>query len=162
LVDKKSAAVTNGAVSKTSKVTFASFPDGTSNTIHLVESADRPNIYRQGNLMVTAEEGSSSRINGGGWGRPASEIGLLRGSSADGLSFPGPRAINVTNGEILGTYPHPIYGVDGTSQVYSFHSGGVTTTFVDGSTRFLSQDIDIRILARLVSRDGGEVASDIE
>jgi hypothetical protein len=36
------------------------------------------------------------------------------------------------------------------------------TAFVDGSARFLSDNISIRIFARLVSRDGGEVSSDVE
>ena len=162
LVDQSSAIATNGGISKTIQLKFANFSDGTSNTIRLVESAGRPNIYRNRRIAVTAQVGSEARVNGGGWCRPASELNVLRGASADGLTFPGPRAMNVTNGEILGTYPHPYYGVDGTSQAYSFHTGGVMTAFVDGSARFLSDNISIRIFARLVSRDGGEVSSDVE
>ena len=40
----------------------------------------------------------TNRVNGGGWCRPASEIGL-DGSSNDGTTFPGPCAVNCTNGE---------------------------------------------------------------
>ena len=32
-------------------------------------------------------------------------------------------------------YPHPYYAVDGISQVYSFHTGGVMSAFVDVNTR---------------------------
>lgn len=162
LVDPSSAIATNGGISKTIQLKFASFSDGTSNTIRLVESAGRPNVYRNRRVAVNAQIGSNDRVNGGGWCRPASELNVLRGASRDGLTFPGPRAMNVTNGENLGTYPHPYYGVDGTSQVYSFHNGGVISAFVDGSARLLSDNMDIRILARLVSRDGGEISSDIE
>jgi len=133
-----------------------------SNAIRLVESAGRPHIYRNGKLVVLSKAGDPNRVNGGGWCRPASELNILRGSSGDGLTFPGPLAINVTNGEILGTYPHPYYGTDGTGQIYAFHTGGVTAVLVDGSTRFLSQSIDIRSLARLVTRNASEVSSDFE
>ncbi len=161
-VDKESAVVTNGGISKTEKLNFASFSDGTSNTLRLIESSGRPNIYRSGKLVLTAEVGSHNRVNGGGWCRPASELNILRGASSDGLTFPGPQAINVTNGEVLGTYPHPYYGTDGTGQVYAFHTGGTLASFVDGSTRFLSQSVAIRTLARMVSRNAGEASPDFE
>jgi len=160
LVDKESAVATNGAISKTTKLNFGSFIDGTSNTAHFFESAGRPNIYRANKLAVAAVVNSMNRINGSGWCRPASELNILRGTSNDGLTFPGPRAINATNGEILGTYPHPYYGVDGTGQIYAFHTGGTNVSFVDGSTRFVAQNINIRTLARWVSRDGGEVTAE--
>jgi prepilin-type N-terminal cleavage/methylation domain-containing protein len=161
VVDAASVGNTNGGLSKTDKLRFSSFTDGTSNTLRLIESAGRPSIYRKGRKVVDASAGSFSRVNGGGWCRPASELNVLLGSSADGASYPGTFAINVTNGIELGTYNvpngHPYFGVDGTGQAYSFHGGGITTVFVDGSARFLSETLDIRVLARLVSRNGSEV-----
>ena len=47
-VDEASARNNNGAISKTDRLKFASFIDGTSNTIRLVESAGRPHVYRLG------------------------------------------------------------------------------------------------------------------
>jgi prepilin-type N-terminal cleavage/methylation domain-containing protein/prepilin-type processing-associated H-X9-DG protein len=155
LVDPASAGVSNGALSKTEKLRFADFTDGLSNTLHLTESAGRPNVWRNGRLVLTAN--GNNRVNGGGWCRPATELNILRGSSADGTTFPGPAAINVTNGENIGTYPHPFYGVDGSGQIYGFHSGGVNALFGDGSVRFVQQSISIRTLAALISRNGGEV-----
>jgi prepilin-type N-terminal cleavage/methylation domain-containing protein/prepilin-type processing-associated H-X9-DG protein len=158
LIDATSGRVNNGAISKSVRLNFAAFVDGLSNTLHLTESAGRPNVYRNGKLVLTAT--GNDRVNGGGWCRPASELNILRGSSADGLTFPGPRGINVTNGEVLATYTpptgHPYYGVDGTSQIYSFHAGGTNALLVDGSVRFLRASTDIRALAAAVSRDGGE------
>ena len=159
LVPASSGRVDNGAISKSVKLNFGSFTDGLSNTLQLTESAGRPNQYRNGKLVLTAN--GNNRVNGGGWARPASELNLLKGASADGLTIPGPNAINVTNGEALGTYAapngHPVYGVDGTGQIYGFHSGGVNALIGDGSVRFLRQTIDIRSLAALVTRNGGEV-----
>ena len=96
-------------------------------------------------------------VNGGGWSRPGSEISWLRGSSADGTVFPGPLAINASNGQQMTVYPDPFYGVDGTGAVYGFHPGGVNTLFVDGSVHFISEAVDIRSFAALVTRAGGEV-----
>jgi prepilin-type processing-associated H-X9-DG protein len=71
--------------------------------------------------------------------------------------FPGPVAINATNGQQQTVYPDPYYGVDGTGAVFGFHPGGVNTLFVDGSVHFVNQNIDIRAFAALVTRAGGEV-----
>ena len=60
------------------------------------------------------------------------------------------------NGEIIGTYPHLFYGVDGSGQVYGFHTGGVNAVFGDGSVRFVRQSIGIATLAAIVTRNGGE------
>jgi prepilin-type N-terminal cleavage/methylation domain-containing protein/prepilin-type processing-associated H-X9-DG protein len=159
LIDAASGKVDSGAISKTQKLRFADFTDGLSNTLHLTESGGRPNVWRNGQLVIAATVNSNNRVNGGGWCRPASELNVLRGSSADGTTFPGPYAVNVTNGEVLGTYPHPFYNVDGTGQVYGFHAGGVNALFVDGHVRFLAQPTNIRVLAQLVTRGSGEVVS---
>jgi prepilin-type N-terminal cleavage/methylation domain-containing protein len=163
LVDENSARNNCGAISKTDSLKFHSFTDGTSNTVRLVESAGRPHVYRLGRRVIEATAGSNNRVNGGGWCRPASELNLLVGVAADGISYPGPRAINITNGIALGSgYPHPYFGVDGTGQAYSFHSSGIMTAFVDGSARFLNSNLDIRLFARLISRDGAEPNPDLE
>lgn len=163
LVDANSARNDNGAISKTANLKFSSFTDGTSNTVRLVESAGRPHIYRLGRRVIDAGPGSSVRINGGGWCRPASELNVLLGVSADGASYPGPNGINTTNGIALGsTYPDPYFGVDGTGQAYAFHGSGITAVFVDGSARYLSSNIDVRVYAGLISRNGSEIIKDIE
>ncbi|MBN9524079.1 DUF1559 domain-containing protein [bacterium] len=144
----------NGAISKTIKLNFASFSDGLSNTIQLTESAGRPNVYRNGKLAVTASD--ANRINGGGWCRPASELNVLRGTDATGTAAPGTSVINVTNGILLSGYPDAFANTDGTSQIYSFHTGGVNTLMGDGSVRFLKSSTPIATLAALITRNGGE------
>jgi prepilin-type N-terminal cleavage/methylation domain-containing protein/prepilin-type processing-associated H-X9-DG protein len=147
------AGVDRGGFSKTQKLTFADFTDGLSNTLLVTESAGKPDLYRNGRLIGNAPV---NWVNGGGWARPASDIALLTGSSADGTVFPGPYAVNITNGQQPASYPDPFWGVDGTGQIYGFHPGGVNALFGDGSVRFISQSIPIRTLAALVTRNGGE------
>jgi len=146
--------VGEGVVSKTTKVRITDITDGTSNTLHITESAGGPNVWRAGRQVGAAP---TAIKNGGGWCRPAREIPLLSGSSADGVTIPGPCGVNCTNGQVLTAYPDAYYGTDGTGQIYSFHTGGVNALFADGSVHFLSQNITIRNLARLVTRAGGEV-----
>ena len=158
LVDAASVGITKGAISKTTGLRFADFTDGTSNTLFVTESAGRPDIYRNGKLAVAGS--ASARVNGGGWCRPASEIAFLLGTDAAGTAKGGSGFINVTNGIDYiaeGGPSSAFYGTDGTSQIYSFHSGGVNATLVDGSVRFISASTNIRTFARLVTRDGGEV-----
>jgi hypothetical protein len=44
--------------------------------------------------------------------------------------------------------------------MYSFHAGGAFAAFADGSVHFLSASIDIRTVAALVTRAGGDVPGD--
>ena len=156
LVPQSSVGIDNGGISKTQKLNFGSFTDGLSNTLQLTESAGRPDLYRNGKKVLAAT--GINRVNGGGWCRPATELFLLRGSSADGLTFPGSTAINATNGEVLRTYPHPLYNTDGTGHIYGFHTGGVNALYGDGSVRFLKASTGIAVLAATVTRNGGETA----
>jgi prepilin-type N-terminal cleavage/methylation domain-containing protein/prepilin-type processing-associated H-X9-DG protein len=145
-----------GILAKNEKPRFSDVTDGLSNTILLAESAGRPFLYRDGKL---AGDLPNFRVNGGGWARPASDFSI-DGSSADGTTFPGPVAINATNGEDFGStaFPHPFYGTEGTGEVYAFHPAGANVLYGDGSVDFLSEKIEMRVFARLVTRDKGELA----
>jgi prepilin-type N-terminal cleavage/methylation domain-containing protein/prepilin-type processing-associated H-X9-DG protein len=142
-----------GIVSKTDKVRLTDVTDGLSNTIHLTESAGKPDLYRAGKLVGTAP---NPRVQGGGWCRPASEVPYLIGLESTGTAA-GTQGINAANGFAVTVYPDPKFVTDGTGQVYGFHSGGVNALFGDGSVRFIRQSISIRTLAALITRNGGEV-----
>jgi prepilin-type N-terminal cleavage/methylation domain-containing protein/prepilin-type processing-associated H-X9-DG protein len=149
----------SGIMPRNLKAKFADVPDGLSNTLLFVESAGRPQVWRGGHPVGTVPQ---QRVNGGGWCRPASDF-ELKGASADGATLPGPVAVNATNGEdVQGQYPHPVYGTLGTGETYSFHSAGANVAFGDGSVRLIRSTIPIRTFARLVTRAGGEVVSDLE
>jgi prepilin-type N-terminal cleavage/methylation domain-containing protein len=138
------------------KVNFKSVSDGLSNTILFAESAGRPYLYRKGQAVST--DLTTARINSGGWARPASDLSI-DGSSTDGTTDVGPCAVNCTNGVdiVASGYPHPYYNTFGTGEPYAFHAGINNHAFGDGSVRSISEDIDIRDYARLVTREGGEL-----
>ncbi len=112
--------------------------DGTSNTILLAEDAGRPRQWRVG------QAGPDQVIWGAPWAANLNRL-RLRGATIDGVSRPGPCALNCSNDH----------------EIYSFHPGGANTTFADGSVHFLKTGLDIRVLARLVTRAGGEVVVEV-
>jgi prepilin-type processing-associated H-X9-DG protein len=99
-----------------------------------------------------------NQINGGGWSRPASDLDFYS-STADGTTYPGPCAVNCTNGFVFSAYPDTAFGTEGSSAPYSFHTGGVNTLLGDGSVRFVRSSVTATTFAQLVSRSGGEVIS---
>ncbi len=145
----------SGILPKNGDPRMADVLDGLSNTIMYGESAGRPYVYRKGLKFGTLP---NRRVNAGGWSRPASDFSV-DGSSFDGATLPGPCPLNCTNGEDFGStaFPHPYYGTEGTGEAYAFHPGGAQFAFGDGSVRFISQTINIRDFARLVTRDKAEV-----
>lgn len=110
--------------------------DGTSNTILLAEDAGRPNLWQAGKM------GPDQKLEGGPWNHYKGGI-ILRGKVGDGTLSPGQCALNCTNDR----------------EIYAFHPGGANVAFADGSVHFLKVGMDIRILARLITRTGGEVVS---
>ena len=147
-----------GILTKNGSPKFRDVTDGLSYTILYAESAGRPFVYRGGKKIGGLP---TNRTNAGGWSRPASDFSL-DGSTRDGLATPGPCPMNCTNGDDVGSlaFPLPYYGTEGTSEIYSFHTGGANIGFGDGSVRFVSQNINIRELAKFVTRDGGDVLVD--
>jgi prepilin-type N-terminal cleavage/methylation domain-containing protein/prepilin-type processing-associated H-X9-DG protein len=110
--------------------------DGTSSTILITEVAGRNRQWLRGRM------GDRTNVGGGPWDSFYNGI-EIQGSTFDGASRPGQCALNCTN----------------VAEVYSFHPSGANALFADGSMHFLKAGMDIWILARLVTRDGGEVIS---
>jgi prepilin-type processing-associated H-X9-DG protein len=133
LVDR--AANYKGVLTKNYLTRLADVTDGASQTILVTECAGRPKLWRAGRLVP------GGYASGGVWVGGTLTFG--QGSSSDGATKPGPCAINCTNDQ----------------EVYSFHPGGANAVFADGSVHFLKANMGIRIFARLVTRDGGEVVT---
>jgi prepilin-type N-terminal cleavage/methylation domain-containing protein len=112
--------------------------DGLSNTLLLVEIAGRRRQYLNGK---DSGVDLNSNFGQGGWADATSSGSSLSGSSQDGTVSPGSCGINCSNG----------YGL------YSFHTAGANVLLTDGSVRFLPASIDIRTLAAMVTRAGGEI-----
>ena len=134
-----------------SRVTrFRDVLDGLSNTMLLVECAGRPQYFVMGRLgPATNNNGcgnvnvSNSRAMLGGWANPGNFI-PMHGFAADGLSCSGPYVINKTNN----------------NEAYSFHVGGLQINLADGSTHFVSEQIDAEVYASLITYQGHEIITD--
>src|SRR5262249_20633343 len=136
---------------------------GTSHTIMLAESAGRPFVYRKTGRVGDL---TTNRVNGGGWCRPASDYGL-DGSSEDGSTFPGPCAVNCTNGEDylkggsdMGVVPIAFYGTYSTSETFAFHPGGANVLMGDASVHFIAEGVDMRSFAAMVTRKAQDPIAD--
>jgi prepilin-type processing-associated H-X9-DG protein len=126
----------NGIMRYNVMVRFADITDGTAQTMLITEDAGRPQLWHAGQLVP------DESLRCGAWCGGGCNF-VLKGSSPNGVTQPGPCAMNCTNQQ----------------EIYSFHPGGANALFADGSVRFLKASIDIRIIARLVTMAGGEVAS---
>jgi prepilin-type N-terminal cleavage/methylation domain-containing protein len=115
---------------------FAEITDGLSNTSWIQEDAGRPTQFRAGKRI-------GGRFSGAGWADRDNE-GILHGMNAAGTSSPGPCAVNCSND----------------NEIYAFHPNGAMILLGDGAVRFLSQNTDIRIVARLITRGAGETVTD--
>ena len=109
--------------------------DGASNTILLAEDAGRPRLWQAGKAGPNPQA-----LAGGPWDHFKGDI-VLEGSTFDGTAAPGKCALNCSNDQ----------------EVYAFHTGGANAVFADGSVHFLKAGMDIRIMAGLITRAGGEV-----
>jgi prepilin-type N-terminal cleavage/methylation domain-containing protein/prepilin-type processing-associated H-X9-DG protein len=117
----------------------AEITDGLSNTVMIAEDAGRPDRWQAGRPVPDVV------APGGPWASGPNFI-AMRGSSPDGSAEPGPCAVNCSNNQ----------------EIYGFHPGGTNAAFADGSVRFVKQTISIKVMARLVTRAGGEVVSDAD
>lgn len=142
-----------GIMQKNTKVKVGDVTDGLSNTILIVESAGRPQIYRLG---VPFGSVPTNKTNGGGWSRPASDL-AFQTSTPDGSSYPGSCAANCTNGFDYPTYNMSPFGTEGTSEPYAFHTGVVNALLGDGSVRTVGSSVSVATFAALITRSGGEV-----
>jgi prepilin-type processing-associated H-X9-DG protein len=124
----------------------ADIADGTSNTMGFAEMAGNPQLYAIGRPVTgqtTAEAGVWADHR-----NPQTFDGCdPSNGNSDNATPNGPRtaAANCAN--------------DG--ELYSFHSGGVNVMFMDGSVRFLRDNISIGVAVALITRANGEpVAGD--
>lgn len=113
--------------------------DGGSQTLFLVEMADKPNSWRNGKLAEDRSDKPQQTALNGQWAAP--NWNHLRSYTSDGTKAFGPCAVNCSNGASL----------------YGFHAEGANVLFVDGSVRLLKAGMSQELLIALVSYNGGEV-----
>ncbi len=121
-------------ITKTSEIS-----DGTSNTMMVSEMSGRPHAYLAGGLR---DPTASIKLTG--------FVALchnnkhtVRTYTYDGLTSPGPCAINASNQ----------FGI------YSFHPMGVNALFADGSVHFIAQTVDLFTFFNMIARADGDIIS---
>ncbi len=128
-----------GVMSVEEGARIAEVYDGLSTTILIAEDAGRPENWRKGKFVGFTPVAGWSTYNS------VTPINL-DGFSIDGTTLYGPCAINCNN----------------VHEVYSFHLLGANTVFADGSVHFLKQNISIKVMAALVTREGCEVINSVD
>jgi prepilin-type N-terminal cleavage/methylation domain-containing protein len=139
LIDLGTNGAPEGVMRVNELIRLAEIVDGTSNTFWLDECAGRPKKYRRGQKVVS---GLQTSLNASAWSDANEHI--IHGAVASGSPQTGPYAINATNED----------------EMYSFHPAGMLAGFGDGSIRFLQESIEMRVVAALVTRAGGEVVKE--
>lgn len=119
--------------------------DGLSKTLMIMEDAGRPNFYIEGR----DQGGLLPRPEGFGWSDPDGGAGSMDGS------VQGTGVINNKSGSTGGKC---VMNCNNDSEPYSFHPGGMTTCFGDGSVRMLQEDIAAQVFACLVTARAGDLA----
>lgn len=134
-----------GLFNNDDSVRLADCLDGLTNTMLLVEDAGQPEFWVHGRRIGTIGLTPPSIQNHSAYGVWAGRDNKtpIHGHTMDGMSFPGPCAINCTNWR----------------RIYAFHPGVAMVAFGDGSVRGLNESLDIYTLIALTTRAGGEVVS---
>jgi prepilin-type N-terminal cleavage/methylation domain-containing protein/prepilin-type processing-associated H-X9-DG protein len=111
-------------------------PDGTSNTLMVGEIAGRQDEWHAGTQFIP----STIKVDKGPWAADQNII-EVRGHSYDGVTMPGPCAVNCSN--FMG--------------VYSWHTGGANLLFCDGSVHFVTPSLSIYVLYALATPGAGDL-----
>jgi prepilin-type N-terminal cleavage/methylation domain-containing protein/prepilin-type processing-associated H-X9-DG protein len=120
---------------------ISSITDGTSKSIMIGEDAGREDVWRRG-VKQDVNYTASIRARGGAWATSDNPYEIGQRKAQDGSTIPGTVGINNSN-----EWGHCFY---------SFHPGAANFTFADGSIRTISDTIELRTLAELVTRAGQE------
>jgi prepilin-type N-terminal cleavage/methylation domain-containing protein/prepilin-type processing-associated H-X9-DG protein len=124
--------------SNTRVMRWATVTDGLSNTFFYGEDAGRPDLY-----VANGRRVSSNSVSCAGWSDECNEWGF-QGCNPPNDTRPGRQAINCTNN----------------GEYYAFHPAGMNAGMCDGSVRFVSTSVALRIVARLITAQGGETVGD--
>ena len=148
--------VSRGAMYKNQVVRIAHIFDGTSSTIMLVECSSRPNVFidrrkiEAGPYPGTAadpvpnDQGVAFTDSDG----PFS----IDGSDVNGAIWP---KNSGNNPSLLPQYTFA-FNKTNYNEAYSFHPGGMNVSFCDGHTKYLNERMSLKVLAMLVTKNGGE------
>jgi len=130
--------IVDGAFGAVTVTRMVGILDGTSNTIMFAEQAGGPDLWQAG---VYTPNGIL-HLN---WAAGVSNFHPYYPSAYNGKSFYGPCALNCVNG----------------NQPFSFHEQGANVSFVDGSVRFINNNLTPALVAAMVTRASNEATVNI-
>jgi prepilin-type N-terminal cleavage/methylation domain-containing protein/prepilin-type processing-associated H-X9-DG protein len=124
-----------------SPTNLSDITDGLSNTVCIVEIADKPNQWRRRTLFKnnSGTVYTCATCVNGQWAAP--NWNDLRGYSYDGVTSFGTCVVNCSNG----------------ASIYSFHPQGANVLLCDGSVRFVGESLPRSVLIALVSVNESDV-----
>ncbi|MEL7500010.1 MAG: DUF1559 domain-containing protein [Planctomycetota bacterium] len=137
-----------GIFSRNSRTTFAQISDGSSNVIAIGERASRSE----------AEAGETNPRNSYGalWAGKINKANSFNPNPERGFDF-------AVLGRLSTGTDSRRWGVNGTrvaeSLASSYHSGGATSAFADGSTHFLSDNMSLITLKQMAAMADGDVVT---
>ena len=138
----------SGGLDKNGPTREQEFVDGFSKTRLVVESASRPNHWKNVGGKLTSMGTLLPRPEGYGWSDPDGGAGSMDGtSSTDGTIN------NKTTGAPNGTC---IMNCNNDSEPLSLHNGGIQTLYADGSVSFGSEDVSASVWAASLTRKGND------
>ncbi len=132
-----------GVMYRNSSTRYNEIRDGLTATILVVECAGRPEVYRQNILRSDL-----SNDQGIGWADSEGPFSLDCSNLDGSVEGGGPAA-----GSIY------VMNRRNDNEPYSFHSGGMNVTLVDGGTRYINEEIDVRTFASLITANAGEIVT---
>lgn len=125
---------------RNSRTRMGDILDGTSNTICIVECSGRPVVYR-----VRQARRDLNNDQGIGWADSEGPFSL------DGASWDGSR-----EGCTPAAGCNAAMNARNDNEPFSFHIGGIQVLYADGHVDFLSQTIDLKVMAAQCTRAAGE------
>ena len=122
--------------------------DGLSNTVIVAEDTGRDERIQPGNVYIDPVDGQPRRD--WRWAEPdASAMGISKVINNNKFPFGGPPTCPWTTNN-CGLF----------EEIFSFHVGGAHVLLGDGSVRFLSENLDTRVLRSLITPNEGEVVGE--
>ncbi len=154
----------NSAVFATSGNRAANVIDGLSNTMSVVECANRQQLWmgrmEYPNLQAAASSGNPCPTVGNTYpaaGLPPYDLGCVNG----GIWADWNKNMTIDGATYAGVVPGGPCAINCTNQweVYSMHTDGANCLFCDGSVHFLNESIAITAFAAMVTRAGTEATN---
>lgn len=156
---RKPGAPSDPAYSQFGPVGYAAITDGTSNTMVLYESCGAPLAYGPGKFQFVPPS-LTGKVNAGDYASGTGAYAYLGGTGwADDGRVSGVQGCS-SDGTARGTAPLTPMNSCNDSEAYSFHVGGCQVVMADGSVRFISENIDIRLWPGLITTANGELLGD--